>query len=550
MKAILCAAVLLATTVLAVEVDMEKPKTLKPVIFGNVRPVMVPRGDPRAFPRNKRPGFSPVLRGTGGADLTAQQLVSCMPGLGLSKATQKLPFMVSAMKEAQITTCARTAAFLAQLGHESGSLVYMQEIASGAAYEGRRDLGNTQPGDGRRFKGRGPIQLTGRANYVAAGKALGMDLISNPTIVATDAVGFRTSAWFWTSHGLNALADSGDFQTITRRINGGTNGASDRNMRWAKCKAALQCGSSSTAPVTPTPVTPQPNPGAGITQFQECTSLGGVCQTAACGGVIVHNKCGPGLPTCCTPKKLQAAAPTSAACKAKKGTCQTSASCKGNVVRGLCSGPSTITCCVPKAQPPKPQPPKPQPPKPQPPKPSQPASGSSLSSSQLVRCMPGLTTAKANQALPYINKAQSEANINTCLRLSAWLAQLGHESGSLKWMEELASGQEYEGRRDLGNTHPGDGKRYKGRGPIQLTGRANYAAAGKALGLDLVNNPTTVASYSVGFRTSAWFWTTHGLNSYADKRDFNTITRRINGGTNGAADRNSRYATCKKVLGC
>jgi len=117
----------------------------------------------------------------------------------------------------------------------------MQEIASGAAYEGRRDLGNTQPGDGKRFKGRGPIQLTGRANYAAAGKALGLNLIANPTSVATNAVGFKTSAWFWSGHGLNALADAGSFTTITRRINGGTNGAADRNTRWAKCKQVLKC---------------------------------------------------------------------------------------------------------------------------------------------------------------------------------------------------------------------------------------------------------------------------------------------------------------------
>jgi len=164
--------------------------------------------------------------------------------------------------------------------------------------------------------------------------------------------------------------------------------------------------------------------------------------------------------------------------------------------------------------------------------------------------MPGLSASKANTVLPYLNKAQAEAGINTCLRKSAWLAQLGHESASLVYMEEIASGAAYEGRRDLGNTQPGDGKRFKGRGPIQLTGRANYAAAGKALGLNLIANPTSVATYPVGFRTSAWFWTSRGLNALADRRDFASITLRINGGTNGAADRNQRYAKCKAVLGC
>jgi len=162
-----------------------------------------------------------------------------MPGLNSGLAGSSAPYMDQAMSDAGINTPARKAAFLAQLGHESGSLRYMQEIASGAAYEGRRDLGNTQPGDGRRFKGRGPIQLTGRANYIAAGKALGLDLVNHPELAATPAVGFKTSAWFWKTHGLNQLADSGQFDQITRRINGGQNGAADRRARWARCKSAL-----------------------------------------------------------------------------------------------------------------------------------------------------------------------------------------------------------------------------------------------------------------------------------------------------------------------
>ena len=103
--------------------------------------------------------------------------------------------------------------------------------------------------------------------------------------------------------------------------------------------------------------------------------------------------------------------------------------------------------------------------------------------------MPGVDPAKAEQYLPHINKAMAEGNINTPKRQAAFLAQLAHESGSLRYMEEIASGAAYEGRSDLGNTQPGDGTRYKGRGPIQLTGRSNYREAGKALGLDLEGNP-------------------------------------------------------------
>jgi predicted chitinase len=148
----------------------------------------------------------------------------------------------AALEEGQINTNARKAAFLAQLAHESGQLVYMEELASGEAYEGRKDLGNTHPGDGKRFKGRGPIQLSGRANYRAAGKALGLDLEAHPELVKTPEVGFRTAVWFWTEHHLNELADENilhSFREITKKINGGTNGQADREAYWAKAKKVL-----------------------------------------------------------------------------------------------------------------------------------------------------------------------------------------------------------------------------------------------------------------------------------------------------------------------
>ena len=115
----------------------------------------------------------------------------------------------------------------------------MEEIASGKAYEGRKDLGNTQPGDGMRFKGRGPIQLTGRANYRAAGKALGLDLEHNPKQAASPEVGFRTAAWFWNSRNLNSLRTQGDFRGITKRVNGGYNGLADREAYYKRALNAL-----------------------------------------------------------------------------------------------------------------------------------------------------------------------------------------------------------------------------------------------------------------------------------------------------------------------
>lgn len=126
--------------------------------------------------------------------------------------------------------------FLAQLAHESGNFRYMEEIASGAAYEGRKDLGNTQAGDGKRFKGRGPIQLTGRANYRRYGQQLGIDFENNPDIVALPSVGLLVACKFWADNGLNALADKDEVLTITRRINGGTNGLADREAHLAKLR--------------------------------------------------------------------------------------------------------------------------------------------------------------------------------------------------------------------------------------------------------------------------------------------------------------------------
>jgi len=196
---------------------------------------------PTTKPGPKKPTTKPT---PSGGVLSLGQLKAIMPRLSSSKANAYIGYLNSGMREAHITTCPRKAAFLAQLAHESAQLIYFEELASGAAYEGRRDLGNTHPGDGRRYKGRGPIQLTGRNNYRAAGKALGLPLEANPKMVATPAVGFRTSLWFWTSHGLSKYADSNTqsgFDTITRRINGGYNGKADRDQYWRKARKVLGC---------------------------------------------------------------------------------------------------------------------------------------------------------------------------------------------------------------------------------------------------------------------------------------------------------------------
>jgi putative chitinase len=142
-----------------------------------------------------------------------------------------------------IVTPARIAAFLAQLAHESGSFRYVREIASGTAYEGRKDLGNVNPGDGVKFKGRGLIQLTGRSNYEAFKKQFGVDVVANPVLVEQPYYATLAAGWFWDKKKLNALADLGTeagFKSITKKINGGLNGYEDRLMHWARCRSALK----------------------------------------------------------------------------------------------------------------------------------------------------------------------------------------------------------------------------------------------------------------------------------------------------------------------
>lgn len=175
--------------------------------------------------------------------MTPQQLAQCT-GARIDRAREFFPHIEAAMAEFDINTPARQAAFLAQIGHESGGLHWLVEIwgpsIAQAHYEGRADLGNTQPGDGFRFKGRGLLQTTGRANYQRTGDALGVDLLADPTLLATPELAARSAGWYWREHGLNALADAGNFMLVTRRINGGTNGLEERTALFDVAKTVLQ----------------------------------------------------------------------------------------------------------------------------------------------------------------------------------------------------------------------------------------------------------------------------------------------------------------------
>jgi putative chitinase len=183
---------------------------------------------------------------------------------------------------------------------------------------------------------------------------------------------------------------------------------------------------------------------------------------------------------------------------------------------------------------------------------------SDITLEQLREIMP---TAPANldQFIDPLSAAMTEFSINTPARKAAFIAQLAHESGSFRYMEEIATGSAYEMRRDLGNDRPEaiaaasaagstPGRFYKGHGPIQITGYVNHRDCGIALGLDLVHHPRLLCEPVHGCRAAAWFWKTRGCNELADAGMFEAVTRRINGGLNGLADRMSYWDRATEVF--
>jgi putative chitinase len=181
--------------------------------------------------------------------ITAQQLLQILPNAG-KQAGVFASALSLAMDRYQINNRLRMAAFIAQVGHESGQFRYVRELG-GDQYLSKYDtgtladrLGNTPEadGDGQKYRGRGLIQITGRDNYLACSKALFGDdrLLRTPELLEQAEWACKSAAWFWNSRNLNALADSGDFKTITRRINGGLNGLAERLAFYKRAKAVLQ----------------------------------------------------------------------------------------------------------------------------------------------------------------------------------------------------------------------------------------------------------------------------------------------------------------------
>ena len=174
--------------------------------------------------------------------LNANSFAAIMANGSKSKLLTYFPLFQTKLPEYQITSPLRIAHFLAQVGHESLSLTYTEELASGEAYEGRLDLGNTEKGDGKRFKGRGFIQLTGRNNYQAYSNESGLDLMKsgNEKLISTvPANALDVSLWFWKRQNLNKRADGDDLRGITKRVNGGYNGLDDREKYLGRAKFFL-----------------------------------------------------------------------------------------------------------------------------------------------------------------------------------------------------------------------------------------------------------------------------------------------------------------------
>jgi putative chitinase len=175
------------------------------------------------------------------------EIVAAGTGAAPSRAALFAPFIQAACDHYLIVEPLDVAAFLAQTGHESDHLLFTKELwgptVAQRAYEPpsakATELGNTQPGDGQRFCGRGLIQVTGRANYALAAVGMDLDLLDHPELLEQPEHAAMSAGWFWSNNKLSSLAIVGDFITLTRRINGGTNGLADRQTLYAAAKKAL-----------------------------------------------------------------------------------------------------------------------------------------------------------------------------------------------------------------------------------------------------------------------------------------------------------------------
>lgn len=166
----------------------------------------------------------------------------------------------------------------------------------------------------------------------------------------------------------------------------------------------------------------------------------------------------------------------------------------------------------------------------------------------LKKIYPSSTLDNRLKYVGYLNQYMDDFEINTIKRKQFFLSQIGHESGQLKYSEEIASGKNYEGRIDLGNTEKGDGIKFKGRGLIQITGRSNYLKLSRAFSINFMVTPELLKYPEYAVKSACWFWKTKGLNEIAETGDFKKATRKINGGYNGLIDRTKLLKLCEQFI--
>ncbi|MGW6377005.1 glycoside hydrolase family 19 protein [Rhodococcus sp. NPDC055112] len=173
-----------------------------------------PAAEAEAEPAPQPPAPAPLA-------VTPDDLARIVPGMPAEKIAEYVAPLNAAMERGGIDNPVRQAAFIAQLAVESDSFRTFQEYASGSAYEGRADLGNTQAGDGERYKGRGAIQITGRHNYESLSQFTGVDFVAHPELVEAPENAFTTAVWYWQSRDLNQVADSAGIVRVSEVVNGG-----------------------------------------------------------------------------------------------------------------------------------------------------------------------------------------------------------------------------------------------------------------------------------------------------------------------------------------
>eukprot|EP00172_Hildenbrandia_rubra_P003308 Plantae.Rhodophyta-Hildenbrandia_rubra.ctg512.p1 GENE.Plantae.Rhodophyta-Hildenbrandia_rubra.ctg512~~Plantae.Rhodophyta-Hildenbrandia_rubra.ctg512.p1 ORF type:complete len:374 (+),score=32.72 Plantae.Rhodophyta-Hildenbrandia_rubra.ctg512:1019-2140(+) len=353
---------------------------------------------------------------------------------------------------------------------------------------------------------------------------------------------------------------SDDLSKVSRQLSG----------EWASCESSTgvcidtskyscsgatvsgQCPGSSSIRCCPSP--------SGVSAGSCSSSSGRLCKRRVdCSGAVLSGLCpGPSTVKCCssastpaprspTPSLGGTFLPKAPDTSGTLGTCTTPqdglmgqcidrAECTGGTFNDLCSGNSDILCCVSETI-----------------STDTPPSNPAVSLALFRSMYDNISLKRAEALWPYFLEALDFADVNTCERIAAFIAQTSHESDGLLYFEEISSGAQYEGREDLGNIYPGDGVRYKGRGPLQLTGRYNYQSAGSALGRDFESRPEQVGMPSGGFLGAAWFWKTNNVNRFSDlktEQAFRDQTKVINGGFNGLEDRLRRWRQSLASLGC